>query len=217
MHSVRWGSNPHTSTKFRINEVKIILIIFMPSEINFTTQRTELCPYPEYWHAPDSEATETEVSEFIGSLIRLIQPEFVVETGTYKGDTTLEMARALHVNGHGRGVSLEFDKGRADAASLRLRNRISNSRMAVINIPAINYNPVERIDFAFFDSDMEERVREFRKFHTNGFLKKHAIVAFHDTAPHHKVRASILPLEEEGLVKFLWFNTPRGLALGQVQ
>lgn len=47
------------------------------------TPARDWCPHPEYWHSPDSEATEVEVSEFIGSLVRLIQPEFVLEIGSY--------------------------------------------------------------------------------------------------------------------------------------
>ena len=36
-------------------------------ESRFTPAR-DWCPHPEYWHSPDSEATEIEVSEFIGGL-----------------------------------------------------------------------------------------------------------------------------------------------------
>lgn len=187
------------------------------SEINFTTHRTDLCPHPEYWNAPDSEATEVEVSEFIGSLVRLTQPEFVLETGTYRADTTLEISRSLYMNGHGRGVSIEADQGRAEEAERRLKNLMGeNNRVVVIHTDSMDYKPNENIDLAFFDSDMEKRVEEFRSYRAQGYIKEHAIVAFHDTAPHHKVRATILPLEEEGIVKFIWFNTPRGLAVGQV-
>lgn len=190
-------------------------------ESRFTPPR-EWCKHPEYWHSPDSEATEREVSEFIGSLIQLIQPEFVLETGSYKGHTTLEMAYALHQNGHGRGVSLESDKGLADEAQRQLENRMGEyNRMQVIHVNSMEYEPIENIDFAFFDSWQEGRHLEFRRFYDMGKLPSGAIVAFHDTAPHHQVRKHVLPLgqtDEEitAYISIIDFHTPRGLVLGQV-
>lgn len=42
-------------------------------------------------------------------LIRLLEPEVVVETGTDKGLGTLLMARALQKNGKGRVLTLDID------------------------------------------------------------------------------------------------------------
>jgi predicted O-methyltransferase YrrM len=181
------------------------------------TPARDWCPHPEYWHSPDSEATEVEVSEFIGSLVRMIQPDFVLETGTYMGHTTLEIARALYMNGHGRGISLEADGNLAAEAQRRLQNFMgSNNTVQVLNMNSMEYNPIENIDFAFFDSWQEGRILEFEKFYNAGWLKKGAIVAFHDTAPHHQVRKSIV---EGGHDYFtiIDFHTPRGLVLGQVK
>lgn len=182
------------------------------------TPPAPFCPHPEYWHSPDNQATEQEVTEFIGSLIRLIQPEFVLETGTWLGHTTIEMARALHQNGHGRGVSLEFDKYNADEANLRLKNALGEyNRFVIIQTDSMLYEPLEDIDFAFFDSEQELRSSEFRRYHGLGKIKPGAIVAFHDSAPHHLVMRNIQPLEDEGLIKFITFHTPRGITIGQVQ
>jgi predicted O-methyltransferase YrrM len=188
-------------------------------EIRFTPSR-DFCPHPEYWHSPDSEATETEVSEFIGSLVRLVQPEFVVETGAYKGHTTIEINYALNLNGHGRGVSVEADSILADEARRRVANRFGgNPRMVVINVNSMEYEPVQDIDLAFFDSWQEGRHLEFLRYYSMGRIKPGAIVAFHDTAPHHLVRNFVLPLEGigEGQIKMIDFHTPRGLIVGQVQ
>ena len=80
----------------------------METEERFT-RPTFFCPRPDYWHSPDSEATELEISKLVGSLVRAIQPEYVVETGTYHGHTTFEIGAALAQNGHGRVVSIESD------------------------------------------------------------------------------------------------------------
>ena len=184
-------------------------------EIRFTPPR-DWCPHPEYWHSPDSEATETEVSEFIGSLVRMIQPEFVLETGSYKGDTTLEISTALYMNGHGRGVSVESDGGLAEEANRVLLNRMGgNKRVEVINVNSMEYEPVENIDFAFFDSWQEGRHLEFKRFYDMGRLQVGSIVAFHDTAPHHLVRQYVLELNE--YLNIIDFHTPRGIILGQVK
>jgi predicted O-methyltransferase YrrM len=190
-------------------------------ESRFTPPRS-WCPHPEYWHSPDSEATEIEVSEFIGSLVRLIQPEFVLETGSYNGHTTLEMSRALHMNNHGRGVSVESDALLAERAERYIQNIMGEyNRMQIINVNSMEYAPLEDIDFAFFDSWQEGRHLEFRRFYDMGRLKSGAIVAFHDTAPHHQVRKHVLPLgqtdeEISAYISLIDFHTPRGLILGQV-
>ena len=184
-------------------------------ESRFTPPR-EWCPHPEYWHSPDSEATEEEVSEFIGSVVRLIQPEFVLETGTYKGHTTIEINYALNLNGHGRGVSLEADSLLAHEARIAVMNRFGDSpRMIVINVNSMEYEPVENIDFAFFDSWQEGRVLEFNRFLEMGRIKEGSIFAIHDTAPHHQVRKTLSDFGTE--VEIIDFHTPRGLILGQVK
>jgi predicted O-methyltransferase YrrM len=174
------------------------------------------CEHPEWWHSPDSEATETEVTEFLGALVRMIQPEFVLETGTYHGHTTLEISRALFMNGHGRGISLESSQENYETAVRRLDNWMgSNNTMQVLLLNSMEYMPVEKIDFAFFDSWQEGRHLEFNRFYEAGWLKSAAIVAFHDTAPHHQVRQYVSQLSDK--INTIDFHTPRGLILGQVK
>jgi predicted O-methyltransferase YrrM len=190
----------------------------MDTEDKFTTHITDLCPHPEYWHAPNDTATEYEVSVFIGGLVRLIQPEYVVETGTYQGDTSFQIGLALHLNGHGELDTI--DNGPEEdyiQAQFKCRYDPLVANINFIRMNSKEFVPRKPIDLAFFDSSTQDRVHEFRRYYDMGMLKKHSIVAFHDAAPHHSVREAIEPLEKEGLVKFLWFNTPRGLAVGQVQ
>jgi predicted O-methyltransferase YrrM len=188
----------------------------MKTEDNFTTHKTELCPHPEYWHAPNDIATEYEVSLFIQGLVRLIQPEYVVETGTFQGHTAAKIGLALFFNGHGELDTLDNGDDATHELAVTATSLFS-SYVNLVRIHSLSFIARMPIDLAFFDSSTGDRVREFRYFYEGGFLKQHAIVVFHDAAPHHEVRESIKPLEEEGLVKFLWFNTPRGLAVGQVQ
>jgi predicted O-methyltransferase YrrM len=177
------------------------------------TRASSFCPRPEYWHSPDSEATEIEVSKFLGSLVRLIQPEFVVETGTYHGHTTAQIGKALRENGHGRVVSIEKDRLAYEEAM----NYYYDSSVTIIHMNTMDYVPPQDIDFAFFDSWQEGRHEEFKRFYDMGRLKSGSIVAFHDSAPHHQVYRLVNEwLIETGFITAIQFHTPRGLLLGQV-
>jgi len=85
------------------------------------------------WSAEDGEGAELEVSEFIGALVRLLKPKFVVETGCYKGQTTREIARALQENGHGYLYSCDTDQERV----LAVRKTVSPQWGAVASAPGV--------------------------------------------------------------------------------
>ena len=180
------------------------------------TSANDFCPHPEYWHSPDSEATEREITLLVAELIGAIQPEFVVETGSYHGHTTLEMALALRGNQHGRLVSIEKDGNAFLEARRHVLGYYNNLPVELLSMNTMDYVPPEDIDFAFFDSWQEGRYEEFMRFHGMGRLKKDAIVAFHDTAPHHQVMKGVKILEEMGLIKTITIHSPRGLTIGQV-
>jgi predicted O-methyltransferase YrrM len=191
-------------------------------ESRFTPARP-WCLHPEYWHSPDSEATEMEVTEFLGALVRMIQPEYVVETGTYHGHTALEIGLALRDNGHGRLVTIEANTECYETAFANLEGG-ANLPVTLIHGNTMDFVPEQDIDFAFFDSWQEGRILEFNRFYRLGKLKRGAIVAFHDTAPHHKVRETVLPtigcdadsVTSDPSISIIDFHTPRGLIIGQV-
>lgn len=183
---------------------------------NRYTPPNDFCPHPEYWHSPDSEATENEISYLVGHLIRAIQPEFVLETGTYHGHTTREIGLALRDNGHGKLVSIEKDTAEYNVARAYVFGYYNNIPATLLNMNSMDYVPEQNIDFAFFDSWQEGRVEEFMRFYEMDRIKVGTIVAFHDTAPHHQVMRSIQRLENEGILKLITIHSPRGLTIGQV-
>jgi len=183
------------------------------------TPPTSFCAHPEYWHSPDSEATEMEVTIFIGALVRLIQPEFVLETGTYHGHTALEIASALYKNGHGAAISIEKDKAIFQKAqeNYEFLGKLEDySTLTMLNMNAMDYTPDRDIDLAFFDSCQDCRFAEFLRYHGMGRLKPGAIVGFHDTAPHHQVMKYVEELISNDYFMPIQFFTPRGFLLGQV-
>lgn len=178
-------------------------------ESRFTAPRQD-CPHPERWHSTDDDSTEIEVSRFVGGLVTALQPDFVLETGTAWGQTAEEIGKSLRENGRGRLVTLEVDPLRVTYS----RERCEGLPVTVLQQGSLDYEPVEQIDFAWFDSLFNLRGPEFRRYLPQ--LRKGAIVGFHDTGPQHPLRPSIQALADEGLVRVMYFPTPRGFALGEV-
>lgn len=181
----------------------------MPLESRWTAPRPE-CPNPEHWHAPDAYATETEVTELVAAMVRALQPEFCIETGTHTGDTTEAIGRALERNGHGRLVSLETDIDKADAA----RKRCKGLPVIVLGYSSLAYTPPSPVDFAWFDSDCAIRPAEFERYLPH--MHDRTVVGFHDTGPQHPVRGLLAPLEHRRVIEPLYLPTPRGVMFARV-
>jgi predicted O-methyltransferase YrrM len=58
---------------------------------------TPECPHPERWSMLDSMTAEVEVLEFLQSLVLALKPELIVETGTFRGISTIRKA-SLEMN-----------------------------------------------------------------------------------------------------------------------
>lgn len=185
--------------------------------------------HPEWWHAPDGDSTEDEVSELVGAMVRGMQPEVVVETGTAFGFTTRYIGDALRRNGHGVLYSVDIDEERlAHARALLAGGEGRPSLLApdgpvhVLQQSSLEFVPPAPIDFAFFDSLYELRVDEFLFYRDQGALRPGAIVAFHDWTS--KIRGQDYDVQGEleerlvrpGLVRLVYLPSPRGLAVGEV-
>jgi len=175
------------------------------------TQPREDCPHPEYWTSTDGDSTECEVTELVGAFVRALQPEFCVETGAAWGNTTHAIAEALLRNGHGRLESLEIEPDRI----AHVEQRCEGLPVEVVGLSSLEYVPPLPVDFAWFDSLCDYRHIEFRRY--LAMMHSRTVVGFHDTGPHHAVRAFIEPLVTEGLLApLLYLPTPRGVAFARV-
>ena len=186
--------------------------------------------HPEWWHAPDGDSTEDEVSELIGGIVRGIQPNVVVETGTAFGHTARYIGEALRRNGHGTLYTFDVDETRlAHARALLSDPSLAGGSLLPPNGPvhllqqsSLDFEPPAPIDFAFFDSLYELRVDEFLFYRGLGALRPGVIVAFHDwtsriRGQHYDVQGELEErLVAPGLVRLVYLPSPRGLALGQV-
>lgn len=176
----------------------------MPTEATWT-KPSDRCPHPEWWHAPDSDSAEDEVADLLWGLVRALQPEVVVETGTAHGRTASRLLDGIEANGHGRLVTYEVVLDRAEAATALLAGRPAT----VCHGRSLDA-PAEAADLLFADSNPDVRVAEVQHFRPRWFV-------LHDTAPHH-AWASDLGRDLQRLApayRWVELDSPRGVTFGQ--
>lgn len=185
----------------------------MPNEKDFTRGNNPLCSHDEWWTARDVQSSEDEVNEFLYALVRLLKPQCVVETGSYLGDGTLAIARALKKNGFGRVFSCDILQERVDAVNEWLtKEGLYPETGVVLKCEGIDLIKQigSQIDFAFIDSSPEGKVRGAEIEALIPYLRPLKMFALHDTAPQHEQINAMA--NKVGLPK-VYFNTPRGLTL----
>jgi predicted O-methyltransferase YrrM len=188
----------------------------MPNEHEFTGGRNPLLgDKDELWSADSVDGSETEVNEFLYSLVRMIKPEFVVETGCYLGDGTVAIARAIRDNEIGRMLTCDIDKEKVNSVNLRLRSEGLIDFAEAVHMRGVDLikqcNGM-RIDFAFIDSGGEKGTREEEINELIPIIRPLTMFALHDTAPQH---VGMRKVAESVKCPSVYFNTPRGLTLFQ--
>lgn len=166
----------------------------------------------ELWTSRDEQSCEDEMQDFIYGLIRLIKPQFVVETGAYLGDGTIAIGKALKQNGIGTIITCETEPDRVAYVDKRIKEEgLENIAQVVLRtgeelIEACG----TAIDFAFIDSSPSGKVRGAEIKKLIPLLRSKCMFMLHDTAPQHEQINQVA--REVGLPK-VYFNTPRGLTL----
>ena len=181
----------------------------MRPESDFTPP-SAFCPHPGRWTAIDVESAEREVTELVAALVRALQPDYAVETGTAFGHTAEAIGVALRRNGHGRLVTLEMDETRAAEAE----ERCAQLPVKVLRRRSLDFVPEAPIQFAWLDSGILDRDRELRRFLP--WMAAGTVVAVHDTGPQHPVHARLQEFLREGLVRAVRLRTPRGVTILEV-
>jgi hypothetical protein len=135
----------------------------------------------------------------------------VIETGTAYAQTARVIGKALKRNGHGRLVTLEVNPHLVEVA----RRLCVGLPVELVQESSLEYTPCAPVDFAWFDSLLDIRADEFRRYFP--YMHNRTIVGFHDTASHHVgVQDSIDALAAEGLLRCIRLPTPRGVTFGEV-
>lgn len=179
------------------------------SEATWTPPRDE-CLHPEWWHAPDDDTTEIEVSELVASFVRALQPEVVIETGTAWGQTAQLIGKALRRNGHGHLFSTEVNAERVAFA----RRRCARLPVTVLEQPSLTFSPPGPVGLAWLDSFIPIRVQEAQALRP--WLARGAVVGFHDCGPQHAYRPDVEQLAQAGWLRMIYLPTPRGVIFAEV-
>ena len=168
------------------------------------------CEHPEHWHSDDAQATEHEVTRLVAAFVIALQPELVIETGTWTGQTTEAIGRELQLNGHGHLYSVEAD----EALAAKAATRCEGLPVTVVHADSLSWEPPGRAQFAWLDSETGIRHLELRRFAK--WLDPGAVVGVHDTGPQHAAAGLLWPLIRAGEFTAITLRTPRGVTFGQI-
>jgi len=151
--------------------------------------------YADLFLAYDIGSTEIEVLNWLYASVCLLKPQSILETGTCKGLGTIALATACKANGLGKVYSIEIEKSLHEAAVQRVCEEGLSQFTTLYCQDSRNFllNTNLSFDFAFFDSECEIRIEEFRICRERGILKGVAI--FHDTSPTRTLTMKDLPGE----------------------
>lgn len=179
-------------------------------ESTWTTPRVQ-CPNPERWHSTDSDSTEIEVTALVAAMVTALRPVYVIETGTSIGLTAFAIGEALLLQGYGQLDTLETDPDLARGAAVRC----GGLRVNVVRGSSLDFTPRHPIDFAWFDSLVQIRHKEYLRFLP--WMHDRTVVGFHDTGVQHPVRNLLQQhLINPGLItEPLFLPTPRGVCFAR--
>jgi predicted O-methyltransferase YrrM/glycosyltransferase involved in cell wall biosynthesis len=167
------------------------------------------------WSMFDGFTAECEVLDFLMTLTRLIKPAAVLETGTWLGLSSCAIGRGLRNNAFGHLTTLEINPEAHHTALENIATQKLETWIDAQLVSSLEFVPERQYDMAIFDSELELRETEFRRFLP--WLNQGGVVVFHDTAPHHQVVAdSLRRLISEGLVFGIDLPTPRGVFIGKI-
>jgi predicted O-methyltransferase YrrM/glycosyltransferase involved in cell wall biosynthesis len=170
----------------------------------------------QLWSMFDGFTAETEVLDFLYTLVRLVKPERAIETGTWLGRSAVAIGLALRDNGFGKLVSLEVDPEAAKCALTEIETAGLRDWVEVVIEQSLTFEPPNQLEFALLDSDIGVRAHEFRHLYEK--LVAGATVVFHDTgAQHPGLAEGIKELISQGRLVGSFFSTPRGIFVGSVR
>lgn len=172
---------------------------------------------------------ECETGEFLYSLVRLLKPANVLETGTHWGIGASYMGAALATNNHGHLDTIEFlpeihSRAMQRIATLRLTDWVTCHLMDVAQFDPYQFIGGAQYGLILLDTEPQTRFAELLKFYP--YLAPGGYVFIHDLHRHmHQIPNEehgfawpygLIPAEMNELVatdklRPFHFTTPRGL------
>ena len=145
-------------------------------------------------------SVEVEVGEFLYGLVRLVKPEKVCETGTYKGISAAYIALALKENGFGELDTIEADSQWWQEATELWKKLEVDKLINLYKMRVEDFNPEpefkgsdfsdsdymqrqrEKYGLVFLDTEPDVRFNELKRFFP--YTKLGGFIAIHDLHPH---------------------------------
>lgn len=155
----------------------------------------------------DYGSVELEVGRILHSLVSLVRPRVVLETGTYKGYSTCCMASALELIGEGVVYTIDSNPESPLWSGSSLEKFIVPIRKSSVHAAKlfddVNFN------LLFFDSDhhYETVLEEIRLYEPK--LVVGGIIVMHDTLFYDGVGAALKQLISLGRFECVTLDTPR--------
>jgi hypothetical protein len=170
---------------------------------------------------------ETETGEFLYSMVRILKPDWVLETGTHWGVGASYMGQALKDNNYGQLDTIEFISEIYNRALLRIQTlnlqHIVNCHLGDV----AKYEPSQQYKLILLDTEPQTRFAELIKFYP--YLEPGGFIFIHDTPrslcqgninpdwpnikswPFGDIPVIIKTWVKENKLRPFHFQTPRGL------
>lgn len=177
------------------------------------------------WSALNSGGVECEVGEFLYGLLRMVKPDYVLETGTHLGVGASYMGFALKDNFKGRLETYEYipeiyNQAKERITKMGLDTYVSCNLLDVANIP-VQHN----YQIVLLDTEPQTRFAEFLKFYP--YVDEGGYIFIHDLGrelqqkeipglgfgwPFGIIPPEMKQLMTDGRIRPFHFGTPRGLS-----
>jgi len=167
---------------------------------------------------------ECETGEFLYSMVRMLKPDRVLETGTHWGIGSSYLAFGLKENQKGKLTTIEFLPEIHQKAVERFKRLDLTNWIESLFMDVREYEPSEMFDLILLDTEPQTRFAELIKFFDH--LKPGGFVFIHDLHRHlgqvpnqehgfawpwGVVPLQMRALVQSGLLRPMHFPTPRGL------
>ena len=162
----------------------------------------------------DGGSTELEYLDLIWSFARVYKPKLILETGALRGFGTVALARACQANKFGRVVSVEMMNNYVEETRVRVQQAGLTQYVSMVEANTMDWLTQTDLEFgfAFFDSDLKLRCKEFEICLDRGLLKPGSLAAFHDTS-----RTRVQGGRPDPETQIFWTDFQRLLDSGRVK
>lgn len=164
------------------------------------------------WHSWNQMSPEYEFCEFVGALVRMAKPRFVIESGVGQGYTTRRIAAALVPGAR----LLGFESDRSWRAKLAELDFFDGDATTLADEPTPSEDELANVDLFVADSGQKYRADEVKRWAQ--LAKPGSLIVVHDTGnghpkwtPHYRMGELVTSLGVSGLR----LPNPRGSFVGQ--